>query len=220
MKSENNIVELSEYEARYDRYISTLAKTVSFIFHPFLLPIYGIMILMFGNTFLSLIYLKIKINLLILATICTLILPGLSIFLLYRLKVIKNLSLKSRSDRVIPLLVVAIGYMLCSYYLSDNMVLHVLTQLVWAALISILACLIVNFFWKISLHMTAMGGMVAFIIYINMHNYGHTPGIIYLSILSAGALATSRLYLGKHKIWQILAGFLLGYIITLVTLLH
>jgi len=68
--------------------------------------------------------------------------------------------------------------------------------------------------------MTAMGGMIAFIIFLNFHNYGYTPGMIYLFIAGAGALATSRLYLQKHNFWQVLAGFCCGYFITTLILTH
>ena len=190
-----------------------LARSISLVFHPFLMPLYGVAILLFGNTFMAYLPVRMKYYVLGVVALTTLIFPALSIALLKNLKVISGLSLESRRDRMWPLLVVCIGYMLCAWMLSGYAAIGLLHRVIYAAVVSILICFAVNLRWKISLHMTAMGAIVAMLFCVTLRNYGALFTPLLISVASAGLLGAARLYLGYHSSWQILAGFGVGVLV-------
>lgn len=186
------------------------AGIYSYILHPFFMPVVGTFLILFGNTFISLLPLHLKYYLLATVSLFTIGIPAIGILSLRKLGIISSLSLSSRNDRIVPLIIVAIGYMLCAYILSDYLIIQLIHRILFAALASVAICFIVNFYWKISLHMTAMGGVVGMLLSINLLGYGTMNSMLLLFILLAGLLGSARLYLGRHNIWQILAGFTVG----------
>lgn len=188
-----------------------LAQACSFLLHPFLMPLYGVLMLLYGPTYLAILPGKLKIYLVSLFILTTLLFPAFSIALLKNLKILPNLSLSSQKERIVPLLIVTIGYVSCLYLTANYIVLGIIPQLLGGALAVVIVCFAINFFWKISLHMAAMGGSIAILLFLTMSGYGMMEEILLISILLAGLLATARLYLGKHNIWQVLAGFGVGF---------
>ena len=56
-------------------------------------------------------------------------------------------------------------------------------------------CLAVSLYWKISLHLTAMGAVVALLVVMNIAGVGDMMVPLMIAILCAGALASARLFL-------------------------
>ena len=66
--------------------------------------------------------------------------------------------------------------------------------------------------WKISAHLTGMGGLCAFIAVLST-TYGASPSVMWVliaSVLISGIVGVARLGLGSHTPAQAGAGFLLG----------
>lgn len=57
-------------------------------------------------------------------------------------------------------------------------------------------CFVVSLRWKISLHLTGMGAIVALLVVMNVVGVGNMLIPLAAAILCAGALASARLYLG------------------------
>ena len=70
--------------------------------------------------------------------------------------------------------------------------------------------MIVTIRWKISMHMTAIGGLCGFLLVWGMNYQGDVRNAFILFLLLSGILATSRLYLKKHTPLQVYLGFLFG----------
>lgn len=80
-----------------------------------------------------------------------------------------------------------------------------------------LVALVVNFFWKISLHLLAMGGVVGFILsYVFFFNV-YILSVFSIVLVIASVVAASRLALNAHTPAQIYAGFLTGVGLTMLT---
>ena len=73
--------------------------------------------------------------------------------------------------------------------------------------------------WKISLHLTGMGAVVALLVVMNVVGVGNMLVPLMVAILCAGALASARLYLGCHNGWQVLAGFCGGFAVSVLAVL-
>ena len=71
----------------------------------------------------------------------------------------------------------------------------------------------INFFWKISAHATAVGGLFAVLFYIaaaGLNEYYFMPWLT-AGALIAGLTGTARLILGAHTLLQVAAGYALGF---------
>jgi len=82
-----------------------------------------------------------------------------------------------------------------------------------------LLCLGVSFYWKISLHLTGMGAVVALLVVMNVVGVGNMMVPLVAAVLCAGALASARLYLGCHNGRQVLAGFCGGFTVSVLAVL-
>lgn len=78
-------------------------------------------------------------------------------------------------------------------------------KMFFALALFLLILAIVTKFWKISLHMAAIGGLL-----VIFYAFSFYENFFLLVILLAGALGSARLQLGAHNSLQVYAGFSLG----------
>ena len=141
----------------------------------------------------------------------TIFFPGLSLFLAWRLKLIKTLALESRQDRLIGFIVTMFFYFWASYVfrnLPDTP--PVAAHFVLGTFLAVCAAWMCTIFYKVSLHAVAMGGLIAFAILFGIVD-PYVSGLYIISaILIAGVVCTSRLILGAHTRFEMITGFVIG----------
>jgi hypothetical protein len=190
-----------------------LARVISFLFHPVLMPFYIFLLLLNVNAFFSAeLALSFKIYLLGFICLTTILIPLLLIYLLYRKKVVHSLFLETREERIYPIIIITIFYYLTYYLMKGIGISPVFSfYMLGATFLSILA-LVITFYTKISLHMLGMGSMsglmlgLAFSLSLNLLFF---LGMIFLS----GVTGFARLKLNSHKPSEIYSGFLVGAVI-------
>lgn len=195
------------------------SKTISAILHPFLVPVYTIAVSMFNNGIMATAPTKLKWFFSIMIILVALIIPALSIALLRALKLISSFSIERRQDRTIPLAIVALSYAMCIIMVTDIMWGFMIRKFLIAAFCCASAALIITSFWKISLHMIALGGVTAIFTVLAIGNFGPAFVPLVATILLSGALGSARLYLGRHTPAQVAAGYLLGFAISTAVML-
>ena len=95
-----------------------------------------------------------------LSVIFTLLLPILSILVLKKIKVIDSLSMENKEERRWPLLFV-VGWNYILFNLLVTIQAHYLIiRLILGAMLILFIAIIISNFWKISLHMLGIGGLV------------------------------------------------------------
>lgn len=195
------------------------SKVISYIMHPFLMPLW-FLVLLFATGIVPL-YLPAPIRnyLFLVVGVDTLLVPIMAVVLMKVFGLISDYSLESRSDRTMPMLVVALCYGLCAWMLSSVPMFFLFQRLMWAATICTVFALCVNLGWQISLHLIAAGAFVAGVLVLLIAGYPNMVWIFCLSVLLAGALGSARLCLEKHSPAQIAAGFFGGFIITALVML-
>jgi membrane-associated phospholipid phosphatase len=119
----------------------------------------------------------------------------------------------------LPLLVGAVCYVLCAITIAKIPSAIFLRKFMIAAACCEVMCLAVSLYWKISLHLTAMGAVVALLVVMNIAGVGDMMVPLMIAILCAGALASARLYLGCHNGQQVLAGFCGGFAVAALAVL-
>lgn len=187
----------------------TFSSIYSYVLHPFLIPTIGAALLLFGNTYFQLFPAPVKLSVMGIIIINTVFVPVLCI-LIFRKFDLSGCSIESRKDRIPPMIFVGIGYLLCAFMLSKFVNVRVIDRMLIASMASIFVCILINFYWRMSVHTTAMGALVGMLAAINMSGYGYMPAALLIIIALTGMLATARLYTGRNNIWQAGAGFAVG----------
>ncbi len=197
-----------------------LARAVSWVLHPFLVPLYLMLVLLFSHTVFAHYPLRIKIYLIWVVVLFTMILPLLSLVVLRSLGKLTDYRVSRRSDRYLPLMLGVLFYLLCALTIAKIPSAFLLRKMMLAAAGCELFCLLVTLRWKISLHLTGMGAAVALFSLLCIAGVGTLTAPLLLTVVGSGLLASSRLYLGCHDGLQILAGFCGGFAVTALTILY
>ncbi len=197
--------------------MNALLKSISYIFHPLLMPFLGV-VFYFSKSprFIPLPIIKAKLFSLALLTI---LLPILLFFLLRTLGKINTIHLATTKERILPLLINCVIVFVISQRIFPNNEIAELYYFFVGVLLSTLACLILaalNF--KVSIHMIASAGVFMFFIALSIHFNININGSIALFAIAIGAIATSRLHLKAHTNIELILGFFVGLIPQLILL--
>ena len=196
-----------------------IAKTISGIFNPLLIPTYGLIILFNSETFYSLLPYEAKKIIFLSVFLSTCLIPLAFIPLFYFQRVIHNFEMKTTKERYLPFAVIGILYFIAYMMLGRMGVPDIINNLILAAAFIIVVILAVSIRWKISAHMAGIGGLLgALIIFTFSLKVDFLPYII-LTIFIAGILGSSRIILKLHNPEQIYAGFGTGIAVLIVTYL-
>lgn len=195
-----------------------LSNLLSWVLHPFLLPLY-LMALMLTMTLFARYPSGVKFYLAWVVALYALIIPILSLAVLRALGRLSDFRIDQRRERILPLLIGAVCYLLCAITLAKLPSAVFLRKFMVAAACCEAMCLVVSLQWKISLHMTGMGAAVALLVVMNVVGVSAMLWPLALAILLAGALASARLYLGCHNGAQVLAGFGGGFAVSCLAVL-
>ena len=195
------------------RILYIASRAVSFAFSPLLIPTYGI-IVAFCLSFLVLLPWRTIAVVSATTFLITGIMPFAIIFLLWRIRRVSHPALRNRRERLLPYIATICCYLGCMIYLIVLKAPVWLWSFMLGAAVSVLFVMFINLKWKISAHTTAFGGFLAMMFRIAVNGYSPFPltGCIAVSVLIAGAVATSRLLLRRHSLLQVLSGFVVGFL--------
>lgn len=191
--------------------MTAIAKLISAIFHPLLVPTYGVLVLFGINTHSILIIPDdSKIFLLIFIFITTFVLPAFVILILKKMGLIATFQMHTQRERVLPVLLVAVAFFVTYYFLKRVGVFGILTLFMAGSTLIVLISLLINYATKISLHTTAWGGFLGALLGLSIrYNYDLSITISLVMFL-IGLISASRLKLNAHTPFQVYLGFLMG----------
>ncbi|WP_053990861.1 hypothetical protein [Mangrovimonas sp. TPBH4] len=194
-----------------------MLKAISFIFHPVLMPLLGVLFY-FSKTprYIPEPIVKAKV---FSVSILTIILPILLFYLLKTLKKIDSFYLETTKERILPLVLqCAIVILIFTRVLPENEIPELYFFFI-GILCSTLTCLILALMdIKASIHMIAAAGLFMFAIAIGIHFQININGSIALMCIFLGAIATSRLHLKAHTPIELIIGFFIGFLPQLIML--
>jgi hypothetical protein len=190
-----------------------LSKLISFVFHPILMPTYALLLLFQCIPLFSQVMdIEQKNQILKLTCIFTFFLPILSVFILKKLRVVSSYYMENQEERRWPLLF-ALGWYYLFFLFLETLHIHfvVVNLLVGAMLILVISAIVSNF-WKISLHMLGIGGVLG--AFLAIHSlFGGNIYLIIALIFCAGCVGFARINENAHNLKQVYLGFLLGVFI-------
>ncbi|MFO8067200.1 MAG: hypothetical protein R6U11_06430 [Bacteroidales bacterium] len=189
-----------------------IARIFSTIFHPLVIPSLGIFILFSINTYIGFsIPSGGQRAILLIVMFNTALAPLISVFVLKRLKLINSVLLNERAERIIPVFISGVFYFFTFYILKQVNLPFLVYFFILSATILIFLVLLITLYWKISIHMTSIGGLTGYLIAVSFLLKTDIPLIIISSLLISGILGFSRLFLKAHKPAEVYAGFGLGF---------
>ncbi len=197
-----------------------LAKLISYLFHPSLMPTYGFAIIFFTRNYIST-FTSANIKLLILSItfVFTFLLPCTNALILLKMGRIKSFEMETNKERII-LYSVSTFYNFALFYLFYVAGFpNIFKIFILGAAVSVLITTFINFKWKISAHAIGVGGVAGAILGIEYRLQLDFHLLLILAILIAGIIGFARLKLNAHTPSQVYSGFLLGFLVELLLLI-
>ncbi|MEZ7929218.1 MAG: hypothetical protein QMC12_01990 [Flavobacteriales bacterium] len=196
-----------------------LTQLISILLHPMFMPILALHLTLLVLPSLAF---TLSQNLLLIYGILifsTMVLPLISIFWLMQKGKVSSLEMSNHKERSLPLFKTVI-WMSFGYYLLQNLLFYtpILKAELLGAILIILLAAIISKFWKISLHLLGIGGVVGVFIALQIM-HGDFLYLLLLFILLSGLLGVARIKQKAHNYAQVYAGFLVGLSVELITLL-
>ena len=210
----------SRQEPEPSGFAKAIGHFVSYLFHPLFIPVYVSYFLLFIHPFVFAGYSeKMKVFRLGTVILCTAFLPALSVFLMWRLKlVISSIQLRTQRERIIPYAVALLMYFWC-WYVFKNVDSPLEMQLfLLGAFLSVCAAWMLNIPMRVSMHTTAVGAVMTFFILLAFKDPTFNTVPLSISILIAGLVCTARLLVSTHTYKEIYFGFFAGAMAQLIAM--
>lgn len=198
-----------------------LSRLLSYVLHPLLIPTYVTLALfMRPDLYTIVLPAAFRIWMLSVVLVFTLILPAAGLFILLKFKAITSLETNNRNERNIPLLIASTSFMVMLFSLKSVNIPPVFLYILYSAAFSLLAGLLINLVYKISLHTLGWGALTATLISISLRIGAPMLDFILVAIALAGLAGYARLKQNAHNPAQIYSGYVAGVlVIVVITLL-
>jgi len=187
------------------------SKFFSFVFHPLLLPSYAFLFINYSYPYL-LAGLKPDDKVKIFATlfINTFIFPVITIGIMRKLNFISSFHLRDREERVVPIIAISIFYFWTFMVIKNLDIGTFFSAIILGASLSVFMTFFFNLFFKISIHSVGAGNFVAVAILLAFNSRFNLELPLILSVIIAGILGSSRLFLKEHKPIEVYFGYAVG----------
>lgn len=193
------------------------ARVVSALFTPFSIPLLAFLIL-FVFSYLRI--MPINYKLVVMGVVCcfTILMPTLTIFIFRRINGFTPEQMSERKQRFIPFLLTITSYIFCLILMHRMNIPWYMSGIILAALVMMVICVFLNLKWKLSEHMAGAGAVIGGLMAFSAL-FGYNPvWWLCVFILVAGILGTARIVLGHHTVGEVMGGFIVGLICSLMVL--
>jgi hypothetical protein len=194
------------------------AKVISYVFHPLFIPTYVYFFLTqaFPYEFSGLLR-NAAVFRTVIVLINTAFFPAVAIFLLWRLKFIESIFLRSQKERIAPYMIVMVFYWWV-WYLSKNFTDQPFELRVFflGIFLTTPVALVLNNFFKISMHAIGVGSLLAFMMILSFVKSADLSAAVAISLIITGLVCTARFIVSDHTNKDIYTGLILGIVCQLV----
>ena len=200
-----------------DKTMLRVARVTSIVFTPFSIPFLAFLVL-FLFSYLRIMPMVYKLIVLGIVYCFTILTPTITIFLFRKINGFARQELGERKKRFVPILLTIISYVFCLLMMRRLNIPWYMTGIILASLVVSIICIAVNLKWKLSEHMAGVGAIVGGLVSFSAL-FGYNPiWWLCLFILIAGVLGTARIILQHHTLGEVLVGFVVGLICSLLVL--
>ncbi|MEO0312167.1 MAG: hypothetical protein RIQ89_1824 [Bacteroidota bacterium] len=190
-----------------------VANFISMVLHPVFMPMYALLLLFHTRTYISMALPKPMQNaMFVIVLIVTLVLPILIAYLLFKKNYIKSIRMDKREERIVPYICNILCLLLSAYMMWTLQIPRLFYLLMVGAALSVFITLLINFRWKMSIHMVGIGGIVGILMGLSKFLFVNFNLAIMIAIIVAGIAGTARLSLRAHTPMQLYTGFTVGFL--------
>ncbi len=193
--------------------VSWLSHLLSWIFVPLLMPVYGVM-LAFGLSILSFTDFGVRLSFTAVVTAINVAVPAVLVLLLKRVGLVDDIGLNGQKERFIPYVVSIICLVGTALFMHFKLAPQWLVMFLFGGAAAGIVEVVVNRWWKISVHAAGIAGVVAMLLRMTESGEYMSPAIqtwLIVALAVAGLLGSARIWLGRHTLMQVLAGYAVGF---------
>jgi len=198
--------------------IRILGHIISYIFHPLFIPVYVTAFLLYIEPYSFAGFdSKQKTFKLVFVIFNIAFLPGFAVFLMYKLKLIKSMYLETQRERIIPYAVAMVFYFWV-WYVSRNQPENpeIFKTFLLGTFLAVCATWMLNINSKISMHSTAVGGLLCFALILSFTTQDPSGLYVAAAVFVAGLVCTARFIVSDHSRPEIYLGLASGIITQLI----
>ena len=199
--------------------LDKIAKIFSVATHPYLSPLYLVLIMLSTDSVFSLFPPKVKLYLIWVVILYVLILPIITRWALHFIGRNRRYNILRRYANISSLLASGCCYMLCALTFMRSPALEMFHKIALAGFIATIFLLISSKWIKPSTHLAAFGIAISFLLFLNIIGVESFLKYLLGAIILSGAVASTHLYLGKETPLQLSAGFAEGIAACIVAML-
>lgn len=200
------------------RIFNILSQALSILLYPLFMPTYGMGLYMAAmhtrTPNLPNVYIGVAIS----GTfVITALIPITLLLILWKRGSVSSLHIDNAKERTTPYIYSIVCYGFWCYFVGATLQMPIVWLLVAiGAMCALTIVTIINHWWKISAHLTAMGGLLGGICSLALY-YSVLPlGMIITVLIISLLLMYARLHLNAHTPAQVVSGYILGLLFTFI----
>lgn len=204
----------------FPKWIAVAAKIISIVFHPLFVGVMMAVYLIFIHPSYFVGFSgKVKMLKLLAVINNNVFFPLLVVALLKGLGFSKSVFLTTQKERIVPY-IASITFFFWTYYVFKNQpeTPRIIVNMCRGMFFASSAALLLNNYYKISMHGIGVGGMMGLIVLTVFDGTLYSGLPLVVSALVAGLVMSSRKVVSDHQWFDIITGFLVGFLCQLVAL--
>ena len=201
-----------EERSTFQKVGDAIAHTLTLAFNPFVIPLFGLLIIFTSPTIFRFISGDMKKLLFVIVFLNNGLLPFALFAYMKSKKMISDWLIYERAERMVPVFTSAVFYALTVYIIwRFNIPSFLKTYFIAAAVLSFFF-FFVSLWFKVSIHSFCMGALVALVYVLSIKAKAPMAGYLIVTILLTGMVVSSRLWLKAHTVPEVVVGLLIGLI--------
>ncbi len=194
-----------------------ISRILSYALHPLLIPTLATSALMLRPDLYSIVLPDaLRIWYLSLVIVFTLVIPVTGVLILLKFNALNSIEMNQRNERTIPLLIASTSFMVLLYSLKSSGIPPLFLYVLYSATFALLAGLLINLVYKISLHTLGWGAMAATFTGISIRMGIPLMIFIIFSIVLSGLAGYARLKQNAHNQTQVYLGYVTGVLVVVL----
>lgn len=194
-----------------------ISHILFYIFHPLLIPTFITSALLLRPDLYTIILpFELKLWFLSVVSGFTLVIPAISVFILLKSKIIASPAMEQRSERVLPLLITSASYLALLFAVKSDNIPPLLLYVLYSVTFAILAGLMVNLFYQISIHTLAWSALATILISVSIRIGIPLLGLIITGVLISGIAGYVGLNQDARNKSRVYSGYAAGVLLIIV----
>jgi hypothetical protein len=188
-----------------------IARFFSYLFHPILMPLVGLIIIFNSGIFLASLPAEVIRFTYLIVSLFGVIIPLTLFCILVYWHLLQDIEISERKERFIPTILTIISIFVLFILINRTVPIRLLRSFTLSMEIVLISYLISNLKLKTSLHMLGLGGITGLISIISFLYRADLFFWLSAVLLVSGIVGSARLHLKAHNLAEIILGYFIGF---------